>query len=82
MSNRPKRAFTLELKVGADSRKELADALCNFVDEIERDEVTEGAWGGVSSGGSYALRVDHSMTHERYVIELGEYLTSLKEQTP
>lgn len=78
----PHRAFTLELKVGADTRADLARALEHLAFEIDREQLTTGCWGTPSDGGTYSLRIDHEMTHERYHAENHAYLAALKDQQP
>lgn len=75
----PRRAFRLELKVEADSRKELIGFLRSFETSLHMDQVSTGATGGYSSGAIYSLDVDETITHddwarvnEAYVRWLGE----------
>ena len=75
MSTAPKRAFRLTLRLEADDRAELADALRSFADQVDREEVTTGVSGGPSSGSIYELLHDPAMTHERYFADLNEYLS-------
>jgi hypothetical protein len=70
----PQRAFVLELKVGADTRDDLIGVLRQLEYEIGADKLTEGVSGGYSSGYSYKLTVDESMTHDRYTDELDRYM--------
>lgn len=62
-----RRAFHLTLEAGTDTREDLAAALEQLAWEVRADKLTRGAWGSPSSGGTYELRVDLSMTHERYI---------------
>ncbi len=70
----PVRAFRLTLLLDADSRADMARALCNLADRLERDELTVGFWGGPSDGGIYELLTDPSMTHDAYHAALRAYL--------
>jgi hypothetical protein len=73
-SKPPVRAFRLSLALGADTRNDLAWALRNLADRIDRDQVTNGVWGGPSDGAIYELLTDPSMTHDAYHSALREYL--------
>lgn len=70
----PMRAFRLTLKLEADDRTELAWALRNMADQIEREQLTVGVSGGPHSGAIYELLADPTQTHERYFREVQEYL--------
>lgn len=72
----PARAFRLTLRLDADDRKELANALFNFADAVARGEVTTGVSGGPSSGSIYELLHDPSMTHDAYHAQVREYLAT------
>lgn len=75
----PMRAFRLTLKLEADSRHEMASALRNMADQVERDELTIGVSGSPSSGAIYELLNDPAQTHERYFQQVRQYL---QEPTP
>ena len=72
---RPARAFRLTLKLDADTKRDLVDALVDLAGRIERDQVTVGTWGSPSDGCAYELRTDPTMTHKRYFEELRQYLS-------
>lgn len=74
----PNRAYTLTLKVGADTRHDLALILEHLAIEVSADRLTEGVSGGYSTGFTYKLEVDESMTHDRYFEELNRYLDAQK----
>lgn len=74
----PRRAFRLTLKIEADDRIELANALYQFGSQLEADQISTGVWGGPSSGGIYELSIDPDMTHDRYFEGVRQYLESLK----
>jgi hypothetical protein len=78
-TKKPVRAYRLVSAIEADSAHELAAALVSLADQIERDEITRGAWGGPSSGGIYELLSDPSMTHDRYFESLKQYLSAIKQ---
>ncbi len=73
-TNQPRRAFVLTLTIGADTREALSNALHNLSYQVAAEKLTEGVSGGVDSGYTYKLDVDESITHERYVQELTDYL--------
>ena len=72
----PVRALRLTLALEADTPEDMATALHNLAHRVERDQVTEGCWGGPSDGAIYELLVDPDMTHDLYHQKLREYLNS------
>lgn len=70
----PVRAFRLTLLLDADTRADMATALRNLADRVDRDQVTVGVWGGPSDGAIYELLADPAMTHEAYHAALRAYL--------
>ena len=76
----PMRALRLTLKLEADDRCELACALRNMADQVEREQLTVGVSGGQHSGAIYELLSDPTQTHERYFREVQEYLKEKKEK--
>ena len=72
----PVRALRLTLALEADTPEDMASALHNLAHRVERDQVTEGCWGGPSDGAIYELLVDPEMTHDAYHKALREYLDS------
>jgi hypothetical protein len=70
----PVRAFRLTLKLDADTREGMADALRDLADQVDRNELTVGCYGSPRHGGIYELLTDPTMTHERYFSELHAYL--------
>lgn len=77
--NAPRRAYVLELKIGADSRNDLIGALRQLEFLIEAEELTAGVSGGYGSGYTYKLDVDESITHESYMAAIEQFLTKAKE---
>ena len=75
----PVRALRLTLEVGADTRHDMAWALRNLANRIEREELAgSGVWGGPTDGACWELLTDPTMTHERFFAELNAYLDSRK----
>lgn len=77
--SKPRRAFTLTLEIGADTRDELVHALHDLAHRIERDEVSRGCWGSPSNGAVYELLVDESQTHDKYFEAINKYLEEKRE---
>lgn len=73
-SKPPVRAFRLSLALEADTRNDLAWALRNLADRIDRDQVTNGVWGAPSDGAIYELLIDPAMSHDLYHAALRAYL--------
>lgn len=74
----PMRALRLTLKLEADNRAELAWALHNMADQIEREQLTVGVSGGPYSGAIYELLHDPAQTHEQYFRDVQAYLADKK----
>lgn len=74
MSTAPTRALRLTIAIEADTDTDMANALRNLADRIERDQVTTGVWGGCSDGAIYELLRDPAMTHDAYHAALRAYL--------
>lgn len=71
----PRRAFVLNLKVQANTRRDLADALRTFAMDLERELLSGfGVSASPSSGWSYTLDVDETITKEAYFAAVNEYL--------
>lgn len=75
MAEAPKRKVEIVLKIGADSRRDLASALYNLSIAVDRDEVNVGTGvsGGPNSGWMYDYRED-GLEHEEYFRQLDAYL--------
>ena len=74
----PMRALRLILKLEADNRAELAWALHNMAEQIEREQLTVGVSGGPYSGAIYELLHDPAQTHEQYFRDVQAYLADKK----
>lgn len=74
----PKRAYRLTLALEADTRTDMAWAMRNMADRIEREQVTVGVWGSPSDGAIYELLCDPDMTHDAYHAALRAYLDGKK----
>jgi hypothetical protein len=74
MKDRPRRAYVLTLELQADSRDDLSAALRQLALEVDRDRISRGVWGGVSSGANYSLDIDESITHDLYFQHLEDFL--------
>lgn len=69
MSNQPQRRFTVEIKAGADTRRELVALLHSFAQNIE-DGSEFNIFGSPNEGGGFRVVEDPTMTHDRYVAAL------------
>lgn len=76
------RHLVLELKLGADSRREMASALKQLAFEIFAEMLVagEGASGGVGSGYTWQLRVNEGVTHESYFEAINQMLKQRREE--
>ncbi len=74
MTTKPRRAYMLELKIGADTKNDLIGVLRQLEFEIGADLLTQGVSGGYSSGYTYKLDIDESITHDSYIEALNGYL--------
>lgn len=73
----PQRAFTLTLRLGADTRADLAHALYHFARGVEDGTLTRGSSGGPASGAEYEL-VEIDKPHDKYFEELHAYLAECR----
>lgn len=76
----PQRAFTLTLRIGSDTRRDLACQLMHMAHQVEAKELTVGQFGSPGSGGCYEL-VEIDKPHEKYFEELHAYLDERREKT-
>lgn len=81
----PTRRYKMTLVLGADDWQEL----CNALDQIHTDFILRrepitanynGVSGGPASGWTIDIRVDDTMTHERYFEELNAYIERLRHK--
>lgn len=73
----PRRAYVLELKVEADTLKDLIGYLRNFETELYAGKVSTGVSGGYSSGAIYSLSVDETITHDSWAEAIEDYVHAL-----
>lgn len=73
---RPRRAVTMTLTIGADTRLEMALALQHLAFEIEAGQINgpSGCSGGPFSGYSYDFTAAEHPTHDEYIAQLNAYL--------
>lgn len=76
MSDKPQRAVTMTLTIGADRRQDMGDALREIADRIESGDINgpTGASGAPSVGYGYEFKASESPTHEEYHAQLRAYL--------
>jgi hypothetical protein len=77
--NGPQRAYTLTLRIGADTIKDLAHTLSNMAWQAEAGELTRGSFGSPCSGGEYEL-LEIDKPHAKYFEELHAYLAERKAE--
>jgi hypothetical protein len=72
---RPQRAVRMELTIGADTRKAMADALEQLAWEIRADVINgpSGCSGSCDAGYAYDFVAGEHPTHEEYVESLKAY---------
>ena len=78
----PRRAYVFEIKIGADSRDDLIGVFRQLEYELYTSQLTEGVSGGYSSGYTYKLDVDESITHDTFVTNLNAWLEARKQAAP
>lgn len=76
----PRRAYELELKVGADSLDDLIGYLRTLETELHMGMISNGVSGGYSAGAVYSLSVDESITHDSWAAENQRYVDWLNER--
>jgi hypothetical protein len=87
MSDKPKRKYELEIRMGADSYEDMLNDLIDWAQtmKIESpgiDYSTDGVSAGYHSSHSYKIAVTPDMTHERYFEELDAWLDEQKADKP
>lgn len=70
----PRRSHELILQIGADTKRDLVNALRQMALEIDMDQLTAGVSGGYSSGAIYAYQHDPAITHDAYFAALEQKL--------
>lgn len=75
----PVRAFRLTLRLDADTREDMANALMQMASQLDRDQLSVGVSGGPSSGAIYELLHNPNQTHENYFNEVRQYLAERRE---
>lgn len=76
----PVRAFRLNLRLDADTREDLANAMRQMADQIDCDQLSDGVSGSPSSGAIYELLHNPSQTHENYFREMRQYMAAAREK--
>jgi hypothetical protein len=74
MTEYPRRAHELIVKIGADTREALVAEIENFARRVARDDVTRGIMGGSDAGSIYSYQHDPNQTHDEYFRQLNEIL--------
>lgn len=75
----PKRAVTVTLKIGADTRKDLVDSLFIIAHQMEREGITSCVSGSPSSGWIIETQIDETITHDAYFQRVDAYLAEMRE---
>ena len=72
----PRRAYELQLTLGADSRDDLCDALRSIADRIDREQrdAAEITGGSPRVGFHLTITYDPTMTSERFHEELQDWV--------
>jgi hypothetical protein len=78
---KPHRRIEFTLKVGADSIKDLQQALGQVSFDIEAGSRGPCVSGGVTSGWCWNIKEDESITHKMYVEQLQQHLAQSKESS-
>lgn len=76
----PVRAFRLTLRLDADTREGLANALMQMARQIDRDQLSVGVSGGPDTGAIYELLHNPAQTHENYFREVRQYLVEARKK--
>jgi hypothetical protein len=77
MSEKPRRAHVLDLKISADTLDDLIAGLKMFATDLRLGQVsTRGVSGSPSVGWMYDYSVDESWTHDRYFEAIEETIAN------
>ena len=78
--DKPKRRYELELRLGADSAKDVIGHLYSLMIDLERHDLENTPLGIVSGGyscGFYiTIQINRDITHDTWEKELNAYLDS------
>lgn len=74
MSDSPRRAYVFKVEIGADTRNDLIAVLRHLEFQISADKLSTGVSGGYSSGYTYSLDIDESITHDDFMAALNRWL--------
>lgn len=76
----PVRAFRLTLRLDADTRESLANALMQMARQIDCDQLSVGVSCGPDTGAIYELLHNPAQTHENYFREVSQYLADARKE--
>lgn len=76
----PRRAYELDLKVGADSLDAMIGYLRSFETDLYMGKISNGVSGGYSAGSQYTLSIDESITHGSWAEANQRYVDWLDER--
>lgn len=79
--NAPRRRVMFELKIGADSVKDLIRSLEQLIFDIANGAPPQSVSGSPHSGYNYTYSEDETITHESYHAQLRDYLNNRRETT-
>ena len=75
---KPRRAYELQIKIGADDRNALLANLHDIVTSIATERTISSVSGGYSSSSFFELDIDETITHDAYFERLQAYLDEMK----
>ena len=77
MTDRPHRAFEIDIHIGADTWEDAAREIARVLSHVvEHGQQCSLASGGPSSGASVTIRHRPEMTHDKYFEQLDAYLVA------
>lgn len=81
MTDKPQRRYEVEIRIGADDLISLKRAVNSIEFDLERreeDTPIDMVSGGVDFGYSVSAKIDTSITHDSWYINLRDYLAARK----
>lgn len=79
---KPRRAYKLTLELNADKLKDLLNSLEHIIFTIDVYDTRNSVSGGYSSGYILDIDIDETITHDKYMEDVRQYLATKKDAPP
>lgn len=79
MAKKPRRAYSLDVKMEADTPEELFYAIKTLLFDLQHNGMNDVSSGGTRSSYVAIVQTNLNMTHEKYMTQLDEYIKASRE---